>query len=257
MYIGTRRAARNLVAGLALAVGLTAGVAPAQAQLFGFWGTRSFSYGGSSGLSLGELQGIVSDEGMRLVRPPVRNGNVYVADAIDARGWQHRLIIDADSGNIVQSFGRGQVPTQRYEASPAPAVPPARIARAAPNEPYVIPGIGGENSSIVRPVAKPKPKAAKKPPVIARSPVESRPLEIPPAKMFVPQPAPVIVPAKPSDPPAAVLDRPQPAPLAEAPVAAARPAPPAVNDVPVAPLYEVPAKPEPGRVNDVPVAPLD
>ena len=269
MMIGATGTARILIAGAAMALGVTVSTLPAQAQFFGFWGARSFAYG-NPGIRPGELASIVADEGMHLVGRPYRNGNVFVVDAVDQRGWQHRLIIDAWTGDIIQSYGRGQGTPQQY----APVAPPPRVARATPGEPYVIPGIGGDERPAT-PKVKPKVKAIKKPPVIARSPVQTRPLEAPPASAIVPQPAPEIVPVKPSDPPAVLEAAPKPeaspAP-AEQPVAAAPVVAPVVPSVePVVPVVapEVPSvapvvpaeapavQPEKGKVNDIPVAPLD
>lgn len=277
MVFGT---GRQLLAGgaiLAVAIGATC---PAQAQVFGFFGYRTFgvSAAPNQGISPRDVAGIVADEGMRLVSRPHRNGNVFVADAVDQRGWEHRLIIDAYSGDIVQSFGRGQGVPQQFapQPLPAPVAPPRRLARAAPSEPYVVPGIGGEEPRPIKPTPKPKPKAAKKPPVLARKPVEATPLAAPSVTPIVPQPT--FVPAEKVEtppkaeetpvavvPPLAPAPTPAPAPEAvQAPAAEPSPTPvpatverPAVNDVPVAPLYEPPAKPPAGKVNDVPVAPLD
>ena len=287
--------------------GLTVAAIPAQAQFFGFWGARTFSYGPAyaPGLSPGEIVGIVADEGMRLVSRPYRNRNVYVVDAQDRRGWQHRLIIDANSGQIVQSFGQGQNLPQRL-ARPEPPLtsgPDQRYARAVPEAPYVVPGIGGED----QPLTRARPKAVRKPPVVARTPIETRPLEPPAAAPLVPiAPETSTAPVKPVKKPPAVARTPieavpleappakkiipqmlpgyapptaveaplkaAPSPVVAAPLtppetpvrarevepaAAAAPAKPAVNDVPVAPLYDAPAPAPAGKVNDVPVAPLD
>ena len=259
-------------------------VAPAQAQFFGFWGARSFSNGPAyaPGISPGEIAGIVADEGMRMVARPYRNRNAYVVDAQDQRGWHHRLIINAYSGQIVQSFGQGQALPPQLDPSGLPLASRPdhqRLARV-PEDPYVVPGIGEED----QPVAKPKPKVSRKSQVVARAPVESRPLDPPALRPMVPAaPRSVIAPAKPVDKPPALartpveakpLDAPAArkiipqvlpgytaptaveAPLKQVPPVVAAPiAPPsgakARDAEPVAQM--VPQKPV---VNDVPVAPL-
>ena len=297
---GIFRPSRLLLAGAIAAAAMAFCAAPAQAQFFGFWGARSFSFPppGADAVHPSELPGIVADEGMRMVGQPYRNGQVFVVDAVDRRGWRHRLIIDAFSGDIVQSFGAGQ--------AGAPPLPERRaVARIAPPEPYVIPGEGILPSEA--PLAAPKPRASVKPPALARAPVETRPLAPPETKAVVPQPPesaaspvkpvkkPSVVARTPAEmpptakktvpqmlpgyaPPAAAGPppkvAPEPAPVAAVPPPpqpgpapvpareaepAAVPAPvkPAVNDVPVAPLYEAPAKAPAGKVNDIPVAPLE
>ena len=227
--------ARTVFSALLIASGLA--VAPAQAQFFGFWGARAFSNGPAyaPGISPGEIAGIVADEGMRLVARPYRNRNAYVVDAQDQRGWNHRLIIDAYSGQIIQSFGEGQIlPPQAAPPMPPLASRPGQRLARMPEAPYVVPGIGGED----QPVAKPKPKPARKAPVVARAPVESRPLDPPALRPMVPAaPRTVIAPAKPFAKPLA-----KPPALARTPVDA-RPldAPPARKIIPqVLPGYAAP-----------------
>ena len=276
--IGTARA---FLAGATIVTGLAASALPAQAQLFGFFGYRPFSYAPpvSESISPQDVRAIVADEGMRLVGRPYRNGNVWVADTIDNRGWTHRLIINAYSGDIVQSFGRGQAVPPRLAAPDAP-VPQRQIARAVPDEPYVIPGIGGGEQPESKAVAKPKPKAAKKSPVVARTPIESRPLPAPETQVPL-TPKIVTVPPKPVNQPATAARTPVEArPLEPQPVKKAVPqmlpgyAPPSAM-MPVLPpeaparAVETPRAPQPvaaaplavpkpaaPQVNDVPVTPL-
>ena len=214
--IGTARA---FLAGATIVTGLAASALPAHAQLFGYFGYRPFSYAPpvDQGISPREVRAIVADEGMRLTGRPFRNGNVWVADAVDERGWTHRLIINAYSGDIVQSFGRGQPVPPRLAAPDAP--PPQRqIARAVPGEPYVIPGIGGGDPPLAKPA--PKPKAARKPPVVARAPIESRPLAAPETQTLVPKaPKIVVAPPKPASEPETAARTPVDARPLDAPAA--------------------------------------
>ena len=276
--------ARTIVSALLFMVGSAA--APAQAQFFGFWGARAFNYGPPTyapGISPGEIAGIVADEGMRMVTRPYRNRNAYVVDAQDQRGWHHRLIIDAYSGQIVQSFGQGQaVPPQIAQPEPPLASRPDHRLARVPEAPYVVPGIGAED----QPLAKPKPKAPRKSPVAGRAPIESRPLDPPALRPLVPAvPPTLIAPAKPpvAKPPAIartpVESKPLDAPVAKKIIPQVLPgyAPPTAVETPLkqaSPVVAAPISPPTGAkaldveptalaapkkpaVNDVPVAPLD
>lgn len=79
--------------------------APAQAQFLGYWGWRS-----------GEVREVVPApviyrglirRGYRVVSALQRNGGVYLADVRDRRGHRQRLVLDAYSGAVLQSFSFG------------------------------------------------------------------------------------------------------------------------------------------------------
>ena len=243
-------------AALLLACGLALAPAAAQAQLFGFW---SYGYGAPEvGIHGEDVPGIVADAGYALVARPQRNGRVFVADARDAYGGLHRLIISIDSGEIVQSFelggrrpGRSDPTLRDFAARPIPRdglapiplgpvalgpvalprPPKARVARANA-EPEIIRGITGPEPVAPKPARQVKPRLPKPPTIAARGKIEARPLERP-----------------------ALLGRPvlpvaKPAPASLAP-------PPAIVAAPVAPVDPVTAKPPTGPINDIPVAPLE
>ncbi|HVB88746.1 MAG TPA: hypothetical protein VND97_00960 [Beijerinckiaceae bacterium] len=95
---------RSIVAALGLALLLGAAV-PARAQFLGYWGWRS-----------GAIRTIVpartiyrrlEERGYEPTRPLQRNGGVYLADVRTRRGSRQRLVVDAYSGAILQSFSYG------------------------------------------------------------------------------------------------------------------------------------------------------
>lgn len=245
-------------AALLLACGLALAPAAAQAQLFGFW---SYGFGAPEiGIHGADVPGIVADAGYALVARPQRNGRVFIADARDAYGGLHRLIISIDSGDIVQSFelggprpGRGDSTLRDFAARPIPRdglapiplgpvplgpvphlgtaplahSPKARIARANA-EPEIIRGITGPEPVAPKPARQVKPRLPKPPALAVRGKIEARPAVL--AKPVVP------------------VAKPAPASLAP---------PPAIVAAPAAPVDPVIAKPPPGPINDIPVAPLE
>jgi len=81
----------------------------AQAQgLFSFFG----------GPSPDQIERGLSDSGYTLTRPLVRRGDVYLADVMVGRGGAERLLIDTQTGRIIQRF-RSQ-PVRWREPGPGP-----------------------------------------------------------------------------------------------------------------------------------------
>ena len=235
--------------------GLLALSAPAaHAQFFNF-------FFHSEGLDPREVQSMLDDRGLALVAPLRRNGGVYIADVEGSRG-RMRLIVDAESGRIVQRFrisaphyyndyNAPRPPAEMGEpdsnsAAFAPGSPPAVItfgqsfargddATSSPNV-LSVPS-GGEDGAKLRP--KPQVKPHKK---IELTPVPQQPAQSasspppeakPPVHAEAASPAPAAskaVAPTPAPPPTAA---PSPAPAAPA---ASNKAKPAVNDVPVTPL---------------------
>jgi hypothetical protein len=120
----TQRLKSFLLAGFTIAVAGASLPQPAAAQFF--WE--------QPGLSPRDIAHSVMQQGFRPIAEPVRNNDVYVADAIDRRGRRERLIVNADSGQILQrfyvDFERGY--RQRVDPTiPRGPVPPGRI----PDEP--------------------------------------------------------------------------------------------------------------------------
>jgi len=234
--------------------GLLALSAPAaHAQFFNF-------FFHSEGLDPSEVQGMLEDRGLALVAPLRRNGGVYVADVEVPRGGHLRLIVDAESGRIVQRFRIGaphyysdyngpRPPAEMGEPdsnSAAIGAPPAVItfgqslargddATSSPNV-LSVPN-GGEEGVKLRP--KPQVKPHKK---IELTPVPQQPAQSassPPQEAKPPVHAEAASPASTASKAAAPAPAPQPAaapsPAPAAP-AASNKAKPAVNDVPVTPL---------------------
>ncbi|MCW6510209.1 hypothetical protein [Lichenifustis flavocetrariae] len=84
------------LSGLVLAVLLTPGATRPAAAQFGWFG--------SSEASPEDVQDTIASHGFRLIGPLYRNGRVYVADVVDRRQRRERLVIAAESGQIVQRF---------------------------------------------------------------------------------------------------------------------------------------------------------
>lgn len=137
---------RSVAVALGMSFVLVLASAPAQAQFLGYWGWRS-----------GQIREIVPPSfiyrrlrarGYRVLSALQRNGGVYLADVRDRRGHRQRLVIDAYSGAVLQSFVFGPprpavgIPGSRrsYREGPtyASRYPPEIIA-PVPIEPRTIP----------------------------------------------------------------------------------------------------------------------
>jgi hypothetical protein len=212
-----------------------------------------------------DIERRLEDAGYVLQRPLVLRGDVYLADVEAGRGRFQRLVIEADSGRILERFRAGRdVDPDIGAADPwgAPAVIPPN--RSGPPSIYLSP----EPSDAPKAKAKPKPAEAKRDaatPTPAANAVNSPPAAAPaptptaaaaaPAPVSTPAASEVAKTEAPTGPaatkPAAPAPSPTPSQLAktDAPAAgptAAKPAP--------APA-EAPAKKK--AINDLPVTPLD
>jgi hypothetical protein len=256
--IDNRCAARKggRLASLAAMAAVFLALAPAaKAQgLFGFFGGGPDPY---------DIERRLDASGYTLTGPLMRRGNVYLADVVAGRHDTERLIIDAQTGRIVQRF-RTRPRTMDEQANtwwgaPRPPgdvdLPPPRdlFAREEPSSP----------DQIDKPKAKPHEAKHKTTPAS-------------PASAQASEPTPAATPT--SAPVAATPPSPTPT-TASAPSAASQPAasetttksedPPAAQSSPTpttaatAPATAVAAKsPEPAEprkkaVNDLPVTPLD
>ncbi len=208
---GTRGGALLLPA-VAVALG-AAVLAPQRARAQFFWDQPR--------LSADDAARAVMQRGFRPIHRPFRNNDVYVADVIDRRGRQERLIVSADSGDVVQRFfvegGRAIGPGADPTIPPGP-VPPANVPNA--DKPSLFSRLfGGDDAGqkpepppqfapnyALPPPAQPRPRPKRVPRVVERapetvapsSPVESAPLA--PANPAQPAPA---APAVTSAPPTA------------------------------------------------------
>lgn len=84
-------------------------------------------------LSADDAARAVIERGFRPLAQPVLNKGVYLADVISRRGRRERLVVSADSGEIVQRFVLGDGPMFRRSVDPTiprGPIPPAAI----PNE---------------------------------------------------------------------------------------------------------------------------
>lgn len=232
--------ARGCVAGASLAVlsGLVT-TGPAQAQFF--WDRP--------GLSADDAARVAIQHGFRVLARPVRNDDVYMVHVIGRRGDREQLIIEADTGRILQRFSLERHPDRVYRDPTIPPgpLPPGRIpteerrsnggffARLFGNdEPD-----GGDAVETSRPAYGDRPVAGSPnqpgriprarrqaralegvPETVHQSPVESAPLAPPPAvpslprTVAAPRPAPSRPPAEASLPAASA---PAPPPSVPAP----------------------------------------
>jgi hypothetical protein len=224
--------------------GLLALSAPAaHAQFFNF-------FFHSEALDPGEVQSMLEDRGLALVAPLRRNGGVYIADVEGPRGGHLRLIVDAESGRIVQRFHIGaphyysdyagpRPPAEMGEpdSNSAPGAPPAVItfgqsfargddATSSPNV-LSVPNAGEEGAKL-RPRTPVKPHKKIELTPVPQQPAQSASSPAPEAK------PPVHAEAASPAPAASKAAAPSPAPAA--PAASNKANKPAVNDVPVTPL---------------------
>lgn len=300
------RPPRRLAAAAGIAVlafaPLMMAAAPAQAQLFGgVWGSR-FSWSAPSyddgpnegrgyarrGMPPRAIARALADDGYRLMGPLVARGQIYLADVADGEtGQRERLVIDAMSGDIIESYplGRQFAPPGNVTRVPRADVPdmrpqPQRNARLAPpqdgGDPLVLPGAGPKPQP-VKPKAALKAKAPVKPKAVIarRAPADAAKPLAPgaPATPATPEKPPLPSSAQPSDPlalpapaEAAKPAAPDPAVAAGPPVTPLPPAAPAAEpsaasaakDAPVQPLDDAtPARKAGPPVNDIPAAPLE
>jgi hypothetical protein len=217
----------------------------------------------------------MASEGYALSGTPRRQGEVIIADGVDARGEHMRFVIDAYDGQILRSRLAGPPRPPGFVGNPEPA--PQAHAALSPNQPGSAPAaigrpaagqIGGAQPGLEPPHPLGKPKAPKPKQTAARTPAKPTAAPVlpkPPSeaeKVTAPAPtatqepgapamsteakAPAANPATPLAPDAAPANPPAaPAPAA---VQAKAPAPqatpdigPAVKKVDPAPTATVPA----------------
>lgn len=276
---------RLLLPAVAVMIG-TATLVPQRAGAQFFWDQPR--------LSADDAARVVMDRGFRPLRRPFRNDKVYVADVIDRRGRQERLIVSADSGEIVQRFF---IEGRRDASLPPGPVPPATIPNTERRSGLFSRLFGGEDDQPEdrreepgsqfapnyalpppAPAVQPRPRPKRVPRVVERAPetvpayapIESAPLAPataapPPATATSAPPAPsATVAAPPPDKPAvrAVNKDPLaiPGSREDDEKTAAKPATFAVArpaPKPVPAVAPKPADPKPAEAKSVPVAPLD
>jgi hypothetical protein len=247
---------------------------PATAQAQGFF----FLFGSPSPY---EIERRLAASGYVLTGPLTMRGDVYLADVIVRGEGAERLVIDAQSGRVVERY-RGRADRWREAAVPPPPSgwsddprlwdgprPPAAIGPdAAPPDSYE----PARPNVLEAPKAdslKPKPKAADiKPKWTPKPPAPVANVNNPPPAAVLPASVtttPVAPPPAAASSPAAVPPAPSPSPTAASAPASPVAAPPApsvaaakADAPPVAkppPAASAPAKGK--AVNDIPVTPLD
>lgn len=251
---GRKPFATALIVGGLLALSVPA----AHAQFFNF-------FFHSDGLDAGEVQNMLEDRGLALVGPLHRNGGVYIADVEGQRGVRMRLIVDAQSGRIIQRF---RVASRRYYGDYGGPRPPAEVGEAESNSnpfssasaapPAVITfgqsiartddGAGSPNVLSVPnedgAKLRPKPQQVKPHKKIELTPVPQQPAQSataptpeakPPVHAEATAPAPAAETRAVAAPMTAAQPAPAPHPAPSAPASSSKPKP-AINDVPVTPL---------------------
>jgi len=246
---------------------------PAQAQ--GFF----FLFGNPSPY---EIERQLEAAGYVVTAPLTLRGDVYLADVVVRGEGPERLVIDAQSGRIVERY-RGRADRWREAAAPPPSAwsddprlwngprPPADIGPDVappdafePPQPNVL-----ETPKAETPKAKPKTAETKSKWTPKPAPVAN--VNNPPPAAVVPPPAATTPPAPPpavSSSPAAAPASPSPAqsaaavPASSAPAAPPSPAPSIEAAKADAPSVAKPPPPAPAptkskAVNDIPVTPLD
>jgi hypothetical protein len=224
-----------------------------------------FSMFGGGGPSSYEIERELAASGYELTGPLILRGDVYVADVIVRGEGPERLIVDPQSGRVMQRF-RTRGDRWREAAAPPDAWaddprgwtgprPPADISPGPPPDDWVPPSA----PTVTGPVVLEPPKTAPRK-------VEIKPKPTPVANVVNPpviQSSPAVTP-KPAAP-ALVKPAAEPSPAASAtPAPSPSPSLQAVKaDVPSAPVKSPASAPTPAApaktksVNDIPVTPLD
>ena len=238
-----QHASRKVLIALAAIATLATG-APARAQFFGWFGARTIPETRPAAPPRA-VEYRLRRMGYRLLAPMRFNGDVVLADVIDAGGRRARLVIDPVDGAILQKFATAEPRparplTRESEFSDAPVI-------RGPNTGYLE---NGAAAPLPAPQARPpvaetpqtaKPKAPKK---VARTAPARSPVDDPPAaKPDAPAP---------DKPPTPAARRDTPAPVAET---ASGSNPPVAKQE--APKPAAPATPKAGYANGVPINPLD
>lgn len=251
-----RRRYTNLIAAIAFG---TAGISlviaePALAQGFGWFGLQTFET--PTRMSPDEIYMRLTRAGYQVIGRLQRNDRVFLADVIDRRGHQQRLVIDGFQGGIVQRFQVAGHPPSTAEAPYGLGSPPGLIG----NPP------AADRPHAEQPARVPAPRKS------ARQRIEDFSARPAPADTRTREPAPqsghpVEAANPPSREPAAAAPA-GPTERAAMPVAEAASAPHPAAPAPATPPEPAPKHPTaaapqptktdgPGYANGVPINPLD
>lgn len=225
-------------------------------------GERDYGREGPSeydGISLREIHGALRSRGLRALSHPMRRGDRYVVMARDGYGRTQRVVIDAETGDIMRVVAaRPHVDDpairERDPAGPPPLPPLNRPRANAPERPAAPPQRTAPQHTAPQ-AAKPKPQQSAKadpstPPMPRARPGDAPPNSGKPAN----KPSRVILPGGPAPKEDRTAGRsyvpPTPQPAAEptpapAPPEASPPAPVEAAPAPAAPT-ETPAAPSAG-----------
>ncbi len=157
MAISGRKAALRVIASAGL-LGALAAAAPAQAQVYGVWGYRTWNEpidrlyeppvdryysrprvaDEADTLTPREVRDLLAYDGFRLNGPLTRRGANFVADVTDRSGVRLRIVLDAFDGAVVRSVALGA------DLRPPRDIPSARADRTLDldDEPRIVPGMG-------------------------------------------------------------------------------------------------------------------
>jgi hypothetical protein len=221
-------------------------------------------FGGGGGPSSYEIERELAESGYELTGPLILRGDVYVADVIVRGEGPERLIVDPQSGRILQRF-RTRGDRWREAAAPPDAWGDDPRQWNGPRPPADISPSGQPPDDWVPSAPKSISPVEVETPRVAPKKVEAKPKPTPVANAVNP---PVVqpTPAAPAKAAAPALVKVTPT-LAPTPAASATPASsPAPSlqavkaDTPSAPVKPPTAAPTPSKtkaVNDIPVTPLD
>ena len=238
--------------------------------------------------SADDIARIAMQHGFHPLARPFRNADVYLADVVNGRGRRERLVVNAETGEILQRFVLDDGQRYRRYADPSiprGPVPPGRIPNDD-NQPSFFSRLFSGNEDAAPPQAEgddipvpvqPRAPRARRPRVVEQTPetVRQTPVESAPLAPAAPRVIPPRITRSPATPAPAEAALPPPAtpapsdrpvrsiskdPLAipgtrESDAPAAKPAPAATARVSAPPV--VPPKPAAAVKEAVPVAPLE
>jgi hypothetical protein len=178
------------VLGLAGGLAILSAGAPAQAQFWGGWwgGWRSEPGPYAAPIPPRRVAGIIAAEGYALSGTPRRQGDVIIADGVDARSEHMRFVLDAYDGEILRGRLAGRPRPPGFVGNGEPMPPPQAHAALTPNQAGPASGLrpgagrlmGGTQPGLEPPHPLAKPKAPKPKQTAARTPAKPASTPVPP-----------------------------------------------------------------------------
>jgi hypothetical protein len=182
------------VLGLAGGLAILSAGAPAQAQFWSGWwsGWRSEPTPYAAPIPPRRVASIMASEGYALSGTPRRQGEVIIADGVDARGDHMRFVLDAYDGEILRGrfagpprppgvIGNGELRMPQAHAAVTPNAPGP--SSGLPPRPGQVMGGAQPGLEPLHPLAKPtlaKPKAPKPEQTAAHTPAKPAATPVPP-----------------------------------------------------------------------------